>query len=200
MKIRYIFTGTVVFFLLACGNQPQENTASADKKEDTAKASESIRSNMSLKNDMDALEKVFSNDNWQIIDKKDTSYFYFSRLGDLTVNTYQYKIIKGDSAQVIHSTISPEKNDITWKFDGHPLQITSATKGRAILSIAGKDSSSQYEFIRTDDDHLTLTYPDKRKVVMKKMLPLSLFLVRSFYDYGHGTKMAFDKKDFTRGH
>jgi len=187
----------LVILIAACGNGEQGNMATEDNKADTTKTSASIRSNMSLKNDMDALEAVFSNDNWQIIDKKDTSYFYFSRLGDLTVNTYEYKIIKGDSAQVIHSSISPEKNDITWNFDGKKLQVRSATKGRAVLSERGNDSV-QYEFIRTDNEHLSLTYPNKKNVVMKKMLALSLFLVRSNYDYSHGTKMAFDTTIYTR--
>ncbi len=187
----------LVIFVSSCGDQSQEKTTAADTKEDTARISESIRSNLSLKNDMDALEGVFSNDNWQIIDKKDTSYFYFSRLGDLTVNTYEYKIVKGDSAQVIHSSFSADKAGINWYFNGKQLQVVSATKGRAVLHEKGRDSA-QYEFIRTDNDHLTLTYPDKKKVVMKKMLPLSLFLVRSFYDYSHGTRLAFDTTRFKR--
>ena len=179
-----------VFVLLACNTKPSEN-GEGSKKADTLKMSESIRMNMSFLHDFNALEQMFGNENWLIADKKDSSYLYFSRLGNFIVNTFAYKRVKGDSAAVQYGTIQPENNSITWNLFGRKLFVSSATGTRVKWS-AVADSLLQYEFIRLDDNHIQLVYPDKKKLILQKVLPLSLFLVRSRYDYTHGTKYAFD--------
>jgi len=190
----------MAIFLFACQTQQKEKSAE-DKKEtsdiDTAKASESIRTNMSFLNDFNALEEVFGNENWLIAGKKDSSYFYFSRLGNYKVNTYVYKLVKGDSAKVIYGSMLPEGNSLTWNFDNHKVYITRATRGLAVWSVIGADSV-QYEFLRLNDNQIRLTYPDKKKVVLQKTLAFSLFLVRNRYDYAHGTKYAFDSTQFNK--
>ena len=196
MRTKNVFFLLMIVFLFACTTQPKENVPD-EKKEDTAQASESIRTNMSFLHDFNALEEVFGNENWLKADGKDSSYFYFSRLGNFQVNTYEYKLVKGDSAKVRNSSILQEGNKLTWNFNNQKLYITSATRGRIVGSVKGSDSL-QYEFLRLDNDAIAITYPDKRRSILRKTLPFSLFLVRSRYDYAHGTKYAFDTAQFNK--
>lgn len=199
--MRIVFLCVMIAMLASCNSQPQPGT---DKNEtaaagDTAKVAEEIRSNMSYLNDYNAIEQVFGNENWLLADQKDSSYLYLSRLGEYSVNIYAYKIIKGDSAQVKHGKMERKNNAIHWEFDGKPLAVTGATSARVVSAVPGKDSL-QYEFIRTDANHIQLTYPNKEKKILQKTLPFSLFLIRSRYDYTHGTKLAFDSVEFSKKH
>lgn len=196
MRIKIGCNLLLLVFLFACQTQQKEKVTD-EKKETTVKASESIRSNMSFLNDFNALEDVFGNENWLIEDKKDSSYFYFSRLGSFKVNTYTYKLVKGDSAKVIYGSMLQEGNSLIWNFNNQKLQVTSATRGRIVWSVIGADSL-QYEFLRLDNNQISLTYPDKEKVFLRKTLPFSLFLVRARYDYVNGTKYAFDSTLFNK--
>jgi len=190
MGMRIVLLLLPVFVLLACNTKPSENREDS-KKDDMLKMSASISTNMLFLHDFNALEQVFGSENWLIVDKKDSSYLYFSRLGNFIVKTFIYKRVKGDSAAVQYGTIQPENDSITWDLFGRKLSLSNATGTRVKWS-AVADSSLQYEFIRIDNNHIQLTYPDKKKLVLQKVLPLSLFLVRSRYDYTHGTKFAFD--------
>lgn len=183
--------------LVACQSPQPEKVSVTTEKKTTEKAGESIRTNLSFLNDFNALEEIFTNDNWLISDKKDSSYFYFSRLGKFTVNTYEYKIVKGDSARVTHALIQTEGDKISLPFNGHKLYIQSATKARLVCTVAGADSLT-YTFVRLNDNQISLTYPGNKKTVVKKMLPLSQFLIRSRYDYTNGTKYAFDTSQFIK--
>lgn len=188
--MKQLIPSLFVVFLFACQSQPKENTDTEAKK-DTVKISESIRTNTSFLYDYKALEEVFTNDNWLLAGKNDSSYFYFSRLGDFKVNAYEYKLVKGDSAAVKYTSVQKEGDKIAWEFNNQKLYLKSATKARAVWSVAGADSL-QYEFLRINENQLGLTYPDRHKLVLHKTLPFSLFLVRSRYDFTHGTKYAFD--------
>ena len=187
-------------WLMACnGSEEQKNSGAAEAatvSADTANATEAdIRTRVSYLNDYAAIEQLFGNENWMQIDKKDTSFFYFSRLGDFQFTTYVYKLVKGDSSKVEYGKISTEQGKLVWRFHNQPLYVNSASPARLILN--GTDSS-RYVFVRQDNDHLQLTYPDKHTVVLTRTLPFSLFLVRSRYDYANGTKLAFDTTNFTR--
>jgi hypothetical protein len=183
--------------LTACQG-PAENAETKDTtvtvKKDTVQE-EDLRTRVSYLNDYTAIERLFGNENWMQVEKKDTSFFYFSRLGDFQFNTYVYKIEKGDSAKVEHGKIFTENGKLGWVFRNESLYVNSATSAR--LTLTGKDSA-QFVFVRQDTDHLKLTYPDHHAVVLTKTLPFSLFLVRSRYDYQHGTKLAFDTTNFAR--
>jgi hypothetical protein len=198
MRRTYVCCLLLTGLLFSCqSQQKEENKEGTNAPADSAAVSESIRSNMSYLNDFNALEALFTNDNWLMPDQKDSSYFYFSRVNDYKVNTYLYKLEKGDSAKVIHADMLADKNQLVWNFNQQPLYLVSATNARAVWAVKGTDSV-QYEFIRIDHEHLRLTYPDKKQVVMKKMLPFSLFLVRSRYDFSNGTHYAFDTTQFNR--
>lgn len=185
--------------LYACG----ESSTPAGKEvktADSAKVAEEIRTNMSFLNDYNAMEAVFGNENWMLIEKKDTSYYYFSRLGDMNFNTYAYRLVKGDSANVAHGKIEREKNRLVWNFDGKKLYITSATVARIAATVDGSDTAAKYAFTRLNSNTIGVTYPDQRKVELKKTIPFGLFLVRSRYDYSNGTHYAFDTAVYTKKH
>lgn len=196
MPIKFITFLIALTLIFACNNPAEEKTPE-ENKTDSTKVNESIRNNMSFLNDYNALEEVFGNENWLMAAKKDSSYLYVSRLGDFKVNTYAYRLQKGDSANVLHGAMKTEGNQIIWEFDKQPLFITSATRGRVVWSVVGADSL-KYEFMRVDGNHISLTYPDKKKMILKKTLPLSLFLIRSQYDYAHGTHLAFDSTQLNK--
>lgn len=187
----------MLFLLAACQGGNQQEQKEESKTADTVKMAESIRTNLSYLNDYNALEQLFTNDNWLIPGTKDSSYLYVSRLGNYVVKTYAYQLVKGDSAHVQYTTIQTEKDQLVWQFNGQKLYLTSATRARAVFAVAGADSL-KYEFVRLDDNKISLTYPDKKKVVMKKMLQFSLFLARSRFDFTNGTKYAFDTTQFNR--
>lgn len=195
MSTGKFFLLVLVIGAVACKTETKESNDS--EKADSVKIAESIRTNRSYLNDLGAIEQVFGNENWLLADKKDSSYYYFSRLSEFKFNTYTYKIVKGDSANVLHASFQPENNALTWEFDGRKLAITSATRARVLGTVVGSDSLT-YEFVRLDDDSIAITYPDKKKHVMQRTLPLSLFLVRRRYDYRHVTKYAFDKIQFNK--
>lgn len=195
--MKYFFSCLLLMALMcSCGDAEQKNETAVS---DSAKVAEDIRSNMSFLNDYKAMEAVFGNENWMMISNKDTSFLYFSRLGDMQFNTYAYKIVKGDSARVDHQNIVKDKNNLAWMFDRKKLIITSATSARVVGQAEGTDSA-RYEFTRMDADHLSITYPGQKKMVLQKTLPFGLFLVRSRYDYANGTKLAFDTTQFRKKH
>jgi hypothetical protein len=179
-----------------CGTQ-EEKKSGEQKDTVAAKTEVATRPAQSFLNDYNALEQLFTNDNWLLADKKDSSYFYFSRLGNYQVNTYEYKLSKGDSAKVKHGAIQTEGDKISWNFNGQKLYLVSASNVKAAWSVDGSDSTA-YEFMRLDNNFLRITYPGKKQVTVKKMLPFSLFLIRSRYDFTNGTKYAFDTTQFNK--
>ncbi|MES2372483.1 MAG: hypothetical protein V4557_07885 [Bacteroidota bacterium] len=196
MKIRITLLLLLMNLIFACGTR-EEKKSEEQKDTTVAKAEVVTRPVQSFMNDYNALEQLFTNDNWLLADKKDSSYFYFSRLGNFQVNTYEYKLIKGDSAKVKNGAIQTLGNKITWNFNNQKLYLLSASNVKTAWSVDGSDSTA-YEFMRLDNNFLRITYPDKKQVTMKKMLPFSLFLVRSRYDFTNGTRYAFDTTQFNK--
>src|SRR6478736_2918641 len=131
----------VSLLVLACNNAPKEERSAADTttaaNADVPTTTDEVRTNMSYLNDFNALEKVFGNENWLIPGEKDSSYFYMSRMGDYVVNTYSYKLVKGDSAQVKRSKMEMDGKTINWEFDNRQLSITGATSTRIVAAIVG---------------------------------------------------------------
>ncbi|MES2330056.1 MAG: hypothetical protein V4539_10670 [Bacteroidota bacterium] len=197
MKRRVTFLLVLVNFVFACGTQ-DEKKAEEQKKDTTVKTEAVVtRPPQSFLNDYNALEQLFTNDNWLLINKKDSSYFYFSRLGNFQVNTYEYNLEKGDSAKVKHRLMQTEGDQVTWTFNNQKLILFSASDVRTVWTVAGADSTN-YEFMRLDKNNLRITYPDRKQIVAKKMLPFSLFLVRSRYDFSNGTRYTFDTTQFNK--
>jgi len=139
----------------------------------------------------DSIEKLFQNDNWLVMDGKDSSYLYCSRLGKAYVKTYYYKMYKGDSVNTMVDAMQYSGNAITWHLlqDTAGMQLTNYTADS--LYWKATDSDYGYYFIKTDNHHIVLKCPGGKIKNLVKTPALSSFLVRSKYDYLHGTKLAF---------
>ncbi len=197
-KFTHFFLIVSLFFICACQSQNKEAEKEESELVDTTETVIEKRNATSFLYDLKALEAVFTNDNWLLANSsKDSSYFYFSRLGDFAVNTYEYVLRKGDSADVQKSTILIQDDKITWRFNNQDLYLDNASSARAVWKVAANDSL-KYVFQRANNNEINLTYPDKTKRVLKKILPFSLFLVRSRYDYTNGTHYAFDSSQFNK--
>jgi hypothetical protein len=138
------------------------------------------------KEKFDQLEYVFSVANWKLIEGTDTSYWYFSRLGDLTYNVYNYKLINGDSSLQDLSMIRYQNNKVTWPRLQDTLVLVSADSTSSVWSSISNDKLI-YNFNKVAEDQLSLDLPGNKKIVMKKTLPLATFLVRSRYDFLNNT-------------
>jgi peptide subunit release factor RF-3 len=163
--MNFLILISFVFFLVACN--------STDKS-------------MQVKDQFDAIEKIVGNGNWQLVDDQDTSYLYFSRIGDAQFNIYHYKINKGDSVNTIMNNITDQQDTVTWNWQDQQLALLDVTTDSMNWRKAS-DEKDKYVLKKMDSLHLSLIFPGKHELVMKLTLPLATFLVRSHYDYFHGS-------------
>jgi hypothetical protein len=150
-----------------------------------AACNEPVKKNNSPKEAFDKIEGVIGNDNWQLIDGVDTSYIYFSRIGNL-INVYRYNISKGDSVNTHMNNIVHQSDSVIWNWNNEKLLLTGTDSNTVNWEAmnAGKD---KYKLSKTDSLNMSFVLPNGHTAAMKKMLPLSTFLVRQKYDYTHGT-------------
>lgn len=163
-----------------------------DKNTDDAKTlSDNIKK-------MDIIENFFNNDNWMLIEHKDTSYFCFSRNG-LSTKVYHYKMNKGDSVNTVVSKMNIDKDSVYWNFnDSIPLFLSSADDKRLEWkTIEGKQSKPYILYQKRDDTNIDVKNSSGDNFSLTKTLPLSAFLIRSRYDFLHGTRLAFSDTNFT---
>jgi hypothetical protein len=123
--------------------------------------------------------------NWKVINGTDTSYIYFSRQADNSYETYEYHLVRGDSAITNQGKIQIIANAVIWNWENHPLVLEDLSD--SLTTWKEKSSNEKYELQKPDHSSLVLTSNEK-KWVFKKTLPLSTFLVRAKFDYEHGTK------------
>jgi peptide subunit release factor RF-3 len=161
--MKFLILLSFVFFLSAC-NRTDKTVQAKDK--------------------FDAIEKIVGNGNWQLLDDSDTSYLYFSRMGDAQFNVYHYKINNGDSANTNMNNISRRQDTVIWSWQNQQLILSDITND----SIAWEkisDEKDKYVLKKIDSLHLSFIFPDKHESILKLTLPLATFLVRSRYDYLH---------------
>lgn len=170
MKFLLIFSASI-FFLTACNNN------SAPVKKDEVKFP---------KGKFDAIENLIGTSNWRVITDQDTSYLYFSRTGDLHFNVYHYRINKGDSADTRMNNIDNVQDSVIWNFNNEDL-LLSEGNNKILVWKKLNEPQDQYILEKTDSVNMSFTFPDGHKAIMKKTLPLSVFLARKRYDYLHGT-------------
>jgi hypothetical protein len=164
--MRYLVFFFVAFILLSC---------SSSKKK------------YSPKDDLDKLEHLFSSDNWKVTgDGTDTSYWYFSRLGDLSFTVYDFKIREGDSSINEVSHINYAGDAIKWIRPGDTLKLVSADSASAIWNGLDDDKTA-YTFKKFSDSSISCESPEGKKLVLTKTLSLAIFLARSRYDHIHNT-------------
>lgn len=153
-----------------------------------AACNEPVKKNSSPKDTFDKIENVTGSDNWQLINGVDTSYIYFSRMGN-AVNVYRYMVSKGDSVNTSMNNMTLRNDSVTWNWDSVKLLLTGADSN-TISWEAMNAAKDIYKMVKTDSLHISFVFPDGHTAVMKKMLPLSTFLVRQQYDYIHGTSYS----------
>jgi hypothetical protein len=161
--MRYLF---FYFILLSC---------SSSKKTD------------SPKDDFDKLEHIFSSDNWKVTGNgTDTSYWYFSRLGDLAFTVYDFKIREGDSSINEVNHINYAGGAIKWIRSSETLRLVSADSASAIWNDLNDDKVA-YTFKKLSDSSISVELPKGKKLLLTKTLSLAIFLARSRYDHIHNT-------------
>lgn len=133
----------------------------------------------------DELENVFSTANWKRTGGGDTSFLYFSRLGDLNYTVYDYTLSKGDSIINEISTIVPQNKGIFWNRAHDTLRLAEADSTMSKWEDV-QDPSLAYIFKKISADSLSAESGGKLSG-MKQTLPLATFLVRSHYDFNNGT-------------
>lgn len=191
----YILVIASVF--IACNNNPKTEETNT-KAVDTVKQRVTPQDpavTATLLAQFNALEKVFGNQNWMKIKEKDTTYLYFSRLNNFFALTHSYRMKKGDSADLRIDTIRVNSNNqIVWNWNDKGLTLGSATE----FTNTWSNDAQKVDFNKMDQSNLLLNINGTEKYQLTKTITLSSFLVRSFYDYQHGTKLAFDKTEFTK--
>lgn len=153
-----------------------------------AACNEPAKPTASVKEKFDAIEKIVGTANWELVTPGDTSFVYFSRLGDTYINVYKYKLVNGDSANTQVSNMISRQDTIAWTGTNEQY-ILSAVTDSAIIWQDMSNGDKKYTISKYDSTHISLS-SSGRSELMKRTLPLSVFLVRKKYDYLHGTAYA----------
>jgi len=147
----------------------------------------SSKKNDSPKDDFDKLEHIFSSGNWKVTGNgTDTSYWYFSRLGDLAFTVYDFKIREGDSSLSEVSQMNYSGDAIKWIRSGDTLKLVSADTVSAIWNDLNDDKAA-YTFKKLSHSNISVELPEGKKLLLTKTLSLAIFLARSRYDHLHNT-------------
>lgn len=165
-----LLIAAVFMLMVACNAQPGSNKTKFDK-----------------------LEETFGAGNWRYINEKDTQYLFFSREGAELYKVHYYKLQNGDSVNSYIATIQPENENIVWNLPSDKLMLEFVNDTASLWrSVAGHFKN---EFIRQDSAHIIANDipdkdADKQQFVLVRTLPISTFLIRSKYDFLHGTNTA----------
>ncbi|MEO7310516.1 MAG: hypothetical protein ABIX01_08970 [Chitinophagaceae bacterium] len=201
MKYRYF--SFFVIILYSCGTSAPNPTASnANGSPDKNKLSplqETAAKKIALSQFND-LERFFGNENYLIDRGNDTSFLYFSRISDFLILTHQYVLRNGDSTflKIDSIRLDPEMRAV-WKWKQNKLLLRSADNNSVDWANT-LDDQLYLQFQKTDNDKIKLAENGQTNVVLQKTLTISKFLVRSFYDHNHGTRLAYDSSEFTKTH
>jgi hypothetical protein len=134
-----------------------------------------------------ALRGLLPTANWQMTNSEDTSYVYFSSQFDESLKVYEYRLIRGDSVVTCEGNISISADSVLWSWNHHLLFLLDADEKKA--NWRDKGSGENYVLEKINDSSLQFR-SSSIFLNLKKTLPLSTFLVRSKYDYEHGTMLA----------
>ena len=134
-----------------------------------------------VKTQFDNLEKVFEAGNWEMVDRDDTAYVFFSREGERFFNVYNYFIRDGDSVSTKVMTIQQVDGKIIWD----KAELKTATDKGSEWLLNGRD----IKFTKRYSLYIDVVSGTSKKF-LKRTLPLSTFLIRKKYDFEHGTHTA----------
>lgn len=178
----------VLFFFVSCKNNGVDTTThNIETKKSPA---------LNL-NALDSLEKIFDNDNWMMVNAKDTSFYYFSRTQPTALKIYHFHLLKGDTVNTIISEIKFVNDTLNWQFNDKELRLLNAGIDKALwIENNGKDS---FSINKKSDKRIDILDTKAPTIILNRTLTLSTFLARSQYDYKHNTRFAFDTIEFTKG-
>jgi len=147
----------------------------------------SSKKDYSPKDDFDKLENIFSSDNWKVTGSgTDTSYWYFSRQGDLVFTVYDFKIRDGDSSLSEVNQINYSGDAIKWVRYGYTLKLSLADSASVVWN-SENNHKVAYTFKKLSDSSISIELPQGKKLLLTKTLSLAIFLARSRYDHIHNT-------------
>lgn len=154
----------------------------------------SYQDSLTLYKKFDIIDSFFNTSNWKMIDGKDTVYYYFSRQSATAIKVYRFNMKHGDSINSVVNNMQVEGNEIVWNLDNTILINRNADK--TFNNWVNKaDNNALVKLIKKNDVEIEGSMSNK-KIKLHKTLSLSLFLVRSHYDFLNGTKYAQDSIDF----
>lgn len=198
--MRFIFLSVILVAFFASCNQQEGNKKNNTNQEavvDKNSKTDSLTLAKNLKSFSD-LELFFDNANYQVTKGSDTNYFYFSRSSDFLIQVHQYKIVEGDSTFLkIDSIKLSYLKFVNWKFQDQTLYLISSTDSSNNWKSSNVDSTI-FTFKKVNKKDIHLIEPKKSKTTFSQTITLSSFLVRSFYDYKHGTRYAFDTANYNK--
>jgi hypothetical protein len=185
----------------ACNNEKQKiNTIDsvAQKRTDTPTISNETL--VAAYKNIDALEQLFGNENYLMVNGKDSSYLYFTRLSKNNFYTHNYKLLDGDSNQLSLDTIQVnQQGKVQWNWQGKKLLLQDCNSIKASWQNDIAIGEDKVNFIKNNPNQLSLSFSNKQ-ISLTKTLAISLFLVRTKYDYQHHTHFAFDTTNFSNKH
>ncbi|MGC8749951.1 hypothetical protein [Hydrotalea sp.] len=142
---------------------------------------------------MDSIFHLFGNNNWRVIKGRDTSYLYFSRQNDLLIHVYDFKMQQGDSVQSALQKIVCTPKGIFWEKYLDTFRLISASH-KEVLWLNNVDTLVYNVSI----NHVLQQRNKSILSIMQPTINLTDFLIRSHYDYLHGTNYANDTSKFKR--
>src|SRR6187401_2119198 len=102
------------------------------------------------------LENIFYSDNWKVTGEgTDTSYWYFSRVGDLAITVYDFKIREGDSSLSEVSQINYSGDTIKWVRNGYALKLSLADSASVVWN-SENDDKVAYTFKKLSDSSISI--------------------------------------------
>lgn len=134
---------------------------------------------------LENLGKLIGTGNWQVLNGADTLYVFFSQQVNHSYKIYTYTFSKGDSANTKMESIVQNKNGVEWNFLDKKLVLKQNKKDTFFWV---DPDQNEYVLQKNNDSTLQMQTPEK-KIVFKKTLPLSTFMIRVKYDYEHGSTL-----------
>ncbi len=142
----------------------------------------------------DSLEHFFGNENWLLEKGQDSSFLLFSRQTGNIINIYQYRIINGDSVNQTFSDIHFSNDTVVWNGPAGMMYLDKEEDNKLYWGKIGESASIIFE---KSADGLIQWQQNGETVTLKRTITMSDFLVRSRYDFLHGTHYAFDTIKFS---
>ncbi|MBK5270212.1 MAG: hypothetical protein JJE22_04275, partial [Bacteroidia bacterium] len=123
-----------------------------------------------VKDKFDAIEKIVGTANWELVDGQDTSYLYFSRIGEALFKAYHFRIERGDTVNTIMNTITARQDTVIWNWRNLKLLLTDVTDNNITWETINTEKE-KYVLNKTDSLHISFVLPGGYETKMKRTLP-----------------------------